>query len=211
MNCAPTSAGIRPLLRLAAAMTGLLLLAGCHLDMWTQGKIHKPYQESDFFVDGQSSRPPVPGTVARGHLHLDDALYTGKVNGKLVKEFPFPITKEALLRGQERFDIFCSPCHGRLGDGKGMIAQRGLALRRAPANYHTDRLRRMPVGHFYDVITNGFGVMYSYASRIPDPKDRWDIVAYIRALQYSQNARPQDLTPEDIRNLNATANGAEQP
>jgi len=169
----------------------LLLLTGCHLDMWRQPKV-KPLQQSDFFADGMASRPLVAHTVARGQLREDDAYYTGVSNGKLVNTFPFPMTKEDILRGQERFNIYCSPCHGRLGDGKGMIAQRGLALVRQPASYHTDRLRKMPVGHFYDVITNGFGVMYSYAQRV-EPDDRWRIAAYIRALQLSQHATVNDL------------------
>lgn len=191
--------------RLAAILpgtVGLLLLAGCHIDMWRQPKV-KPLEQSNFFADGLSARLPVPGTVARGELKQDEARYKGRVGGKLVDKFPFPITMEDMRRGQERFNIYCSPCHGRLGDGKGMIAQRGLALVRQPASYHTDRLRKIPVGHFYDVITNGFGIMYSYASRV-EPDDRWRIAAYIRALQYSQNARLSDVPPEEIPKLEQT-------
>jgi mono/diheme cytochrome c family protein len=153
------------------------------------------------FPDGMVSRPLVKGTVARDHLRDDDAFFTGFENGKLVTEFPIPLTKEVVLRGQERFTIYCVPCHGQLGNGKGMIAQRGFELRRPVGNYHTDRLRKMPIGHFYDVITNGYGAMFSYASRI-EPQDRWAIAAYIRVLQYSQNARVSDLTPEQIEGLN---------
>jgi mono/diheme cytochrome c family protein len=158
--------------------------------MWRQHKTG-PLDSSSFFVDGQASRPLLPGTVARGHARLDDAFYTGAVGGKWVNELPVPLTRELLERGQERFNAFCSPCHGMVGDGKGMIAQRGLSLRRPVGNYHTDRLRRLPNGHFYDVITNGYGAMYSYASRV-QPADRWAIVAYIRALQLSQNAPVSD-------------------
>src|SRR5690349_12102984 len=135
--------------------------------MWTQPKVQKPLQASDFFPDGASARPLVPGTVTRnsgeGGLKVGNPFYTGiGEDGKLLDELPkeVPLTKENLKRGQERFEIYCTPCHGRLGDSKGMIAVRGLALRKQPGNYHTPRLRRMPLGHFYDVMTNGFGVMY---------------------------------------------------
>ncbi|MDW8167442.1 MAG: cytochrome c [Acidobacteriota bacterium] len=128
---------------------------------------------------------------------MDEHLYTGKVRGQLAETFPFPITRSILERGRERYDIFCAPCHGRDGYGEGMIVQRGF---RQPSSFHTDRLRQAPVGYFFDVITNGFGTMYSYASRIP-PEDRWAIVAYIRALQLSQNARLQDVPPAERRRL----------
>ncbi len=185
-------------LALAAAM-GALFLAGCHTDMWVQPKL-APLQESEFYRDRQSSRLQVPGTVARGHVRTDSALYTGFENGKLVTEFPFPIKQVDLHRGQERFYIYCSPCHGRLGDGKGMIAQRGLKLKRPPASYHTDRLRAMPVGHFFDVITNGYGAMFSYASRV-ESADRWRIAAYIRALQLSQHGTVADVPPSEVDKL----------
>ena len=170
----------------------LLLAAGCHTDMWVQPKT-APLDDSTFFNDKSSARPLVVGTVARGHLEEDTAFYTGRDDsGKLVTKIPIPaLTKDQLkafiLRGQERFNIYCTPCHGRLGDGQGMISKRGLSLRRPPANYHTDRLRKMPIGHFYDVMTNGYGVMFSYASRV-EPEDRWAIAAYIRVLQQSQHA-----------------------
>lgn len=183
------------------ALSGLAL-GGCHTDMWIQPKV-KPLQQSDFFTDQASSRPVVPHTVARGQLRADTLFETGLVNDKLVttlpaivgKGRPFKSTLEMLRRGKDRFDIFCTPCHGALGDGKGMIAQRGLSLRREPASYHTDRLRKMPIGHFFDVMTNGYGVMYSYASRI-ETADRWAVAAYIRALQRSQRPMPGDV-PED--------------
>jgi mono/diheme cytochrome c family protein len=166
------------------------MLAGCHTDMWRQTKID-PLSENDFFADGQGARPLVPGSIARGHERKDDAYYTGAENGHWVDRLPVALTKKLLLRGQERFNVYCTPCHGQLGDGNGMIAHRGFTLRRPVGNYHTERLRNMPLGHFYDVITNGYGAMYSYAARI-EPQDRWAIVAYIRALQLSQHANPAD-------------------
>lgn len=190
---------MKPIHRLAVGLGAactLLMAAGCHTDMWIQPKV-KPQQESDFFPDGQGSRPLVEGAVSRNPLKLDDALYTGKVEGKLVSEFPVQVDKTLILRGRERYNIACSPCHGKLGDGGGMIAQRGFALRRPPGNYHTDRLREMPVGHFFDVITNGYGTMYPAAIRVQDVRDRWAIVAYIRALQKSQYVKASDLTADE--------------
>jgi hypothetical protein len=134
----------------------------------------------------------IEGTVARGHMRLDPARFTGKVGGLDVTEFPFPITRADMGRGQERFNIYCSPCHGRTGDGQGMIVKRGF---RVAGNYHTEKLRRAPVGHFFDVITNGFGAMPSYASRVP-VDDRWRIIAYVRALQYSETASINDVPPD---------------
>jgi mono/diheme cytochrome c family protein len=163
--------------------------------MWIQPKA-KPLQPSTFFADGRASRLPVANTVARGNLREDELLFTGLSGGQYADRFPFPIGKEELDRGQNRFEIFCTPCHGKVGDGKGMIAQRGLALRTPPASYHTDRLRKMPTGYFFDVVSNGTGAMYSYAQRV-DVEDRWKIVAYIRTLQLSQNARPENLTAEE--------------
>ena len=155
---------------------------------------YKPLATADFFGDGRSARPPIEGTVARGQLRIDKVLYTGKENGHDVTEFPFPITKADLLRGQARFNIYCSPCHSRLGDGNGMVVRRGF---RQAASYHTEKLIKAPVGHFFDVMTNGFGAMPSYASRV-DPVDRWRIAAYIRVLQLSQNATIADV-PTDQR------------
>lgn len=162
----------------------LLLTTGCRRDMFQQPS-ERPLERSEFFQDNQmASRPLVPHTVARGHLDEDEAFYSGTIGTNLVASFPFPITRDVLLRGQERFDIYCAPCHGRTGDGNGMIAQRGFP---APPSYHIERLRQAPVGHFFDVITRGYGVMYSYATRV-EPADRWAIAAYIRALQLSHNA-----------------------
>lgn len=184
--------------KVVAAMGVVMFAAGCHTDMWRQPR-QEPLDASEFFADGSANRPLVPGTVARDHLRNDNVFYTGAKDGKWVDEFPMPVTKALLLRGQERYQIYCTPCHGQLGDGNGMIAKRGFALRRPPGNYHTDRLRSMPVGHFYDVITNGYGAMYSYASRI-EPQDRWAVVAYIRALQLSQHAKPEDADATELSN-----------
>lgn len=182
--------------RLLGATAALTLLAGCHMDMWVQPKV-VPYQPSEFYTDGQSMRPPVAHTVDRTHFWTDSGRYTGYEGRKMIDTIPIKLGRQDVMRGQERFNIFCSPCHGALGNGMGMIAMRGLSARRQPASYHTDRLRKMPIGHFYDVITNGYGVMYSYASRI-EPDDRWRIAAYVRILQRSQNAKLTDI-PEDKR------------
>jgi mono/diheme cytochrome c family protein len=161
-------------------------LVACRQDMHNQPR-YKPYASTTFFDDGRSARPAIDDTVARGQLHLDLARYTGKENGKDVDYIPIQITRSDLARGQERFNIYCSPCHSRLGDGHGMIVRRGL---RQPPSYHDPRLINAPIGHFFDVMTNGYGAMYSYASRVP-VDDRWRIAAYIRALQLSQNAPPE--------------------
>ena len=165
------------------------LLSACRLDMHVQPK-QNPLSRSDFFADQRSERPPVEGTVARGQLHEDTYFYTGKAGSSPGDYMPFPVTKEVLDRGRERYNIYCAPCHSRLGDGNGFIPSRGFA--RKPSSYHIARLQKAPLGYFYDVITNGFGIMPDYASQIP-PQDRWNIVAYIRALQLSQNATRQDV------------------
>jgi Cytochrome C oxidase, cbb3-type, subunit III len=169
-------------------LVGVLLLAGCRQDMHDQPRF-KPLAKSDFYADLRSARTPVEGTVARGQLHEDSYLYTGRIGNNPGDYMPFPVTEEVLLRGRERFDIYCSPCHSRLGDGRGMIVQRGF---RAPPSYHTERLRNAPLGYFFDVMTQGFGAMPEYASQIP-VRDRWAIVAYIRALQLSQHAASSDV------------------
>jgi len=175
-------------------MLGLAALAACRQDMHDQPK-YLPLRPSSFFDDGRSARPIPENTVARGHLDEDRVFYTGRdAGGKLVTEFPFPITKEVLLRGQERFNIYCTPCHDQTGSGNGMVVRRGF---RRPPTYHSDRLRQIPVGHFYDVITNGFGAMQDYSAQV-QPRDRWAIAAYIRALQLSQNAPASEL-PSDAR------------
>ncbi len=175
------------------------LAAGCRQDMHDQPR-YKPLAASTFFADGRSARPLVPGTVTRGDLRDDEYFYTGKSDGMLVDKFPFPITREVLLRGQERYNIFCSPCHDRVGNGQGMIVQRGF---RRPPSLHIDRLREAPVGYFFNVITNGFGAMYDYGDRVP-PQDRWAIIAYIRALQLSQHATLADAPPEERQQLVGT-------
>jgi|HubBroStandDraft_5_1064220.scaffolds.fasta_scaffold190061_2 hypothetical protein len=171
----------------------LIALTACRQDMHNQPR-YKPLAATEFFGDGRSARPEIEGTVARGHLRIDQARYTGKVNDQEVDYFPFPITRADLERGQERFNIFCSPCHSRIGDGNGMVVRRGF---RQAASYHTQRLIDAPVGHFFFVMTNGFGAMPSYGSRI-EPDDRWRIAAYVRVLQFSQNA-PLDAVPADQR------------
>jgi mono/diheme cytochrome c family protein len=170
---------------LMLALLSALCTTACRQDMHNQPR-YKPFATTDFFGDGRSERPSIEDTVARGQLHLNDARYTGKVNGTDINYFPIQITRADLARGQERFDIYCSPCHGRLGDGRGMVVLRGF---RQPPSYYEPRLVTAPVGHFFDVMTNGFGAMYSYASRVP-VDDRWRIAAYIRALQLSANAPP---------------------
>ena len=156
-----------------------------------------PLRESAFFGDARSARPIVPGPVARGRLHDDTLLYTGKVGGADADVFPFPITGATLARGQERFNIYCSPCHGRTGQGDGMVVRRGY---RRPPTYHQDRLRAAAVGHFFDVITNGFGAMPDYAAQIA-AEDRWSIVAYVRALQLSEHATMADVPAADREKL----------
>jgi len=210
----------------AFTLLSLLLAAGCdRLDMYDQPR-YEALEASDFFADGRSARPQVEGTIARGALREDEPFYTGKEGGQLVHQIPIAayraiydgsprrfgqpydetesadLRKALLTRGRERFDIYCSVCHGRAGDGDGMIVRRGF---RRPPSYHTDRLRHAPDGHFYDVVTSGFGAMPSYASRV-DVADRWAIVAYIRALQLSQNAQWDDV-PVEQRGSILTAEG----
>jgi cytochrome c1 len=168
---------------LLAALSGV-----CRQDMHDQPK-YKALRGSDFFGDRRSARAPVADTVARGHLHEDAYLDSGK-NGKDFGEaFPFPVDMAVVKRGQQRFQIYCTPCHGQLGLGNGMVVQRGY---RRPPSFHIDRLRQAPAGYLFDVITNGFGAMPDYAAQIP-VRDRWAIVAYVRALQLSQNATIADV------------------
>lgn len=173
-------------------------LTGCHTDMYDQPR-YEALEKSDFFDDHRASRPVVAGTVARGDLREDEVLYTGKQDGQLVQELPQGLeVKLALVRrGRERFNIFCTPCHGQLGEGDGMIVRRGF---RRPPMYHSDRLRGVPIGHFFDVITNGFATMPDYAEMIP-VRDRWAIAVYVRALQWSQYAKPDDLDESVRRRL----------
>ena len=172
-----------------ALLTALVAVgAGCRQDMHDAPR-YDPLERSAFFSDGQSARPLVANTVARGMLREDTHLNEGKVDGQLATTFPMPITADVMARGHERFNVFCSPCHGRTGSGNGMVVQRGF---RAPPSYHEDRLRNAPVGYFFDVMTNGFGAMQDYASQVP-VADRWAIAAYIRALQLSQRATVDDV------------------
>ena len=166
----------------------LPLTLSCRRDMFNQPS-SQPLSRNDFFQDNMASRPVVLHTVARGQLQEDEAFYTGKIGTNLVTTFPMPITREVLERGRERFEIYCSVCHGRTGEGNGMIVQRGFPI---PPSYHIDRLRQAPIGHFFNVMTQGYGIMYSYAERVK-PEDRWAIAAYIRALQLSQNMKFAEL------------------
>jgi hypothetical protein len=166
------------------------LLAGCRQDMHNQPKFI-PQRGTDFYADGRSARPQVENTVARGQLHEDAYFYTGMQDGKEGNVMPFPVTMQVLQRGQERFNIYCTPCHSRVGNGAGMIVQRGY---RPAGNFHTQRLLTAPLGHFFYVMTNGYGAMPDYAAQVA-PQDRWAIVAYIKALQLSQNAKQSDAAP----------------
>lgn len=181
-----------------------LAAAACRQDMQDQPK-YIPLRPSNFFGDQRSERQLVPGAIARGHLNDDVAFYTGKgPDGKFVDDFPFPVTKDVILRGEDRFNIYCAPCHSRLGDGNGKIPSRGF---RHPPTYHQDRLRKVENGYIFDVITNGFGVMPDYAAQV-QPSDRWAIVAYIRALQLSENATINDVPEQDRARLDQPAPAA---
>jgi Cytochrome C oxidase, cbb3-type, subunit III len=191
----------------AAAWLGALvvLLVGCRLDMHVQPK-YLPDTATTFFSDGRSERPLIAGTVARGQLRTDELFYTGRENGVTADKFPFPITRADLERGRERYNIYCTPCHDYTGSGRGMIVDRGFPQ---PPSYHIQRLRDAPVGHFYEVITNGFGAMYTYASRV-EPADRWRIAAYIRVLQLSQNAKIDDVPESERPNLTPSTEHGEK-
>lgn len=185
-----------------AALRHILLLicsigffTGCN-DMYDTGRI-KPLERNTFFLNGSSARPLPEGTVARGQAVNTDVLHTGRIDGRLADAFPFAVTDSIIRRGQSRFTTFCTPCHGRLGDGGGMIVQRGFPR---PNSFHADSVRRKPAGYYFDVMTNGFGRMYSYAASVP-VNDRWAIVAYIRALQLSQHAPVAALPESDKRKL----------
>lgn len=174
---------------LPGLLLALLVTAGCRLDMQVQPR-YNPLAKSQFFDDQRSARPLVEGTVARDELRADTYFYTGKIGGNDGDYMPFAVTRADLARGQQQFDVFCSPCHSRLGDGNGFIPSRGFS--RKPPSYHIERLQKAPIGYFFDVATNGFGIMLDYSSQI-SPRDRWCIAAYIRALQLSQNATKADV------------------
>ena len=169
----------------------MVLLAGCD-DLADQPRF-EPMEKSDFFTDGSSARQPVAGTVARGQLRTDQARFAGKVKGRLVDNNPLKTTRAALDRGRQQYDIYCAVCHGRTGDGDGMIVRRGFVR---PPSFDIDRLRDAPDGHLFNVITHGYGAMFSYADRV-ETDDRWRIVAYIRALQLSQRVDVRELPPVD--------------
>jgi mono/diheme cytochrome c family protein/REP element-mobilizing transposase RayT len=174
------------------------LLFACRRDMYDQPKA-KPLAENGFFKNGASARQIPPHTVSRGDTRENLALSTGLTNGLLVTRLPLELTPELLRRGRKRYDIYCAACHGRTGDGNGEIVRRGFP---APPTYHIDRLRDAPIGHFYDVITNGYGVMSAYADKV-ERADRWAIAVYIRALQLSHNAKPEDVAPNEQSKLEA--------
>jgi hypothetical protein len=183
-------------LRRWCSLTACAWLIACQQKMADQPR-YEPLQKSEFFNDQRASRPLVEGTVARGHLNTDEQLHSGKIGGQPAKTFPFAIDRQVLQRGRERYDIFCSPCHDRVGSGQGMIVRRGF---RPPPSLHIERLRAAPPGHFFDVMSRGFGAMPDYASQI-SAFDRWAIAAYIRALQLSQNASIGDMPEPERRAL----------
>ncbi len=187
---------VRHKLFVSAGAMLFLTLAACRQDMHNQPR-YKPLADSDFFADHRSARPMVEGTVARGYLRIDEARYTGKIDGTEIDQFPIPIAKADIERGQTRFNIYCTPCHSRVGDGNGMVVLRGF---RQAASFYTDKLERAPVGHYFDVISNGFGAMPSYASRI-QPDDRWRLIAYIRALQLSESANVSEVPADQRQSL----------
>ncbi len=185
-----TTAGV--LLLVAAAFAG----QGCHQDMYDQKK-YAPLSESEFYRDGQSARPPIEGTVVHRDHSDDGVISTGVVDGIPVSKFPIPVSEAMIRRGQERFNIYCSPCHGRTGDGFGMVVQRGFPR---PPSYYADSVRALPVGRYVEIIANGFGRMYGYGDRVA-PRDRWAIAAYIRVLQASRNVNVTSLTDSERQQL----------
>jgi mono/diheme cytochrome c family protein len=196
---------------LPAILLLITVTVGCRLDMHIQ-PYYRTEAKSDFFGDERSARLPVEGTVARGDLHEDAYFYTGKINNVPGDYMPFPVTKEVMDRGRERFNINCTPCHGRVGDGNGFIPSRGF---HQPPSYHIERLRKAPLGYFFDVMTNGFGVMPEYGTQVA-ARDRWCIAAYIRALQLSQDATPAEIPagqkiPSPPPNFGDIGNGATLP
>jgi mono/diheme cytochrome c family protein len=193
--------------RAALLLALCALLGACRQDMHNQPK-YRGLRPSTFFQDGSSARPLVEGTVARGTLQDDEGFFTGKVDKVTVKELPFPVDEAVLNRGQERYNIYCSPCHDKTGSGNGIVIQRGF--KRQPPSYHIDRLRQADVGYFFDVITNGFGAMPDYKAQIA-PRDRWAIVAYIRALQLSQHAAASDVPGGDPTKVPQPAGGERAP
>ena len=193
-------------LKALCLMSLIVLLTGCRQDMHNQPK-YRGLRASTFFADGSSARPLVEGTVARGTLQEDEAFFTGKIDKATVKDLPFAVDEALLNRGQERFNIYCTPCHGKTGTGNGMAVQRGF---RQPPSFHIDRLRQADAGYFFDVITNGFGVMPDYRVQVA-PRDRWAIVAYVRALQLSQHAAAADVPGGDPTKVPQAGGGEQAP
>ncbi len=195
-------------LAVATAMAASMTLAGCRQDMHNQPKF-TPQRGTEFYADGRSSRPQVENTVARGQLHEDTYFYTGMQDGKEGNVMPFPVTMEVLQRGQERYNVYCTPCHSRVGNGAGMIVMRGY---HPAGNFHSARLLAMPLGHFFTVISNGYGSMPDYSAQVA-PVDRWAIVAYIKALQLSQSAKSADAGGAQVESLTdiAEREGIENP
>jgi mono/diheme cytochrome c family protein len=192
--------------KLLAGILVLSVTTGCRQDMHDAPR-YDPLEASAVLPQGASAQPLVEGTVARGQLRDDELLETGRVNGQVANQFPFPIAAADMDRGEERFNIYCAPCHGRDGDGNGMVVQRGF---RQAASLHTDRLRQAQPGYLYEVIRNGFGVMPDYRAQIA-VDDRWRIVAYIRALQLSRHATPADVPENERQSLDAVPAPATPP
>jgi mono/diheme cytochrome c family protein len=188
--------------QLVVACCALAFVAGCRQDMHNAPR-YEPLEASTLFADGSSARQPVEGTVPRGALNADEALFTGKTDGVAVKEMPFAITAADLDRGQQRFNIYCTPCHDQSGNGNGMVVQRGY---RRPPSFHIDRLKQADVGYMFDVVSNGFGAMPDYKAQI-DVRDRWRIVAYVKALQMAPGAGGADA--KDSAPTPAAAPGAQ--
>jgi len=193
-------------LRFAVASVLLMAVTSCRQDMHDAPR-YDPLESSTVLAKGASAQPLVEGTVARGELRDDELLYTGKIAGQPADVFPFAITKDDLDRGQQRYNIYCAPCHGRTGDGNGMVVQRGY---RQAATYHVDRLRTVPVGYFVDVMTNGFGAMPDYKAQVPI-EDRWRIAAYIRALQLARHAQPTDVPADEMQKMQNPAPAPSAP
>ena len=192
--------------RSALLIVALPLLSACRQDMHDAPRV-EAYEATDAFADGRGNRTLVEGTVARGWLNDDELLTTGKVDGAVSEQFPFPVTREVIERGQQRYNAYCTPCHGKTGMGNGMIVQRGL---KAPPSFHDDRLRNSPAGYYFDVMTNGFGVMQDYRAQV-EVGDRWAITAYIRALQLSQRATVGDVPADKVADLDKPATAAPAP
>lgn len=185
------------MIRCGSAGMLALMLTACRQDMHDQPK-YKPLAPSTFFADGRSARPIPPHSIALNELNDTDTIHTGEADSDFADSVAVPINMALLKRGQNRYDIYCSPCHGRIGDGKGMVAERGFHF---PKDFNSDRLREVPPGYLFQVISNGYGGMGDYADQIPDPQDRWAIVAYIRALQLSRHATVAEVPPAGKKQL----------